>query len=80
MNRMIDRPFNRTGIVRKLIWLYACKKCGGTIAPEYDGQRTCVNCGQEHDGNGDLVIPRIATEKPQQEGRLYQIGRKDEKA
>jgi len=55
-----------------------CKNpnCAGTVIDK-DGERRCLLCDRLHDDNGDLVEPRIL-EQPRQEGRLYQIGRKDE--
>lgn len=62
----IDRPFPEK--VRHANYLLSCKRCiGGTVILFKDG-RKCINCGAEHDDNGNLIEPR-KLEQPKEEGR-----------
>jgi len=74
----IDRPFDHAEKVRRADYLLRCKNphCAGTVV-DIDGERRCLLCLKLHDKNGNLVEPR-KPEQPEREGRLYQIGRKNE--
>jgi len=67
----IDRPFDHTERVRRANYLLSCKRCiGGTVLPFRDG-RKCINCGAEHDENGELLEPRF--EQPERKSRAHYI-------
>jgi len=67
---IIERPY--TEALRHANLLLRCKKCiGGTVMDFQDGRR-CINCGTEHDENGELVKPRM--EQPTEGGRsLFKV-------
>jgi uncharacterized Zn finger protein (UPF0148 family) len=48
------------------IVLDGCKKCGGSLFPDYSGDRVCVNCGWSPPPEN---IPKLTAERAAHRGK-----------